>query len=96
MDAAEHCPIHSSQLRPKSVRVRYGLVRASLKVAPDYLLAKSERFRFCDDVVLGGCSPPEQRRSTRRMICAECSAERDAWLEAHHPKWVATHETSGL
>jgi hypothetical protein len=91
----EHCPVHSSERRPKSARIRYGLVRASLKIAPHYLKAKSERFPFCDDVVLGGCSP-EQKRTIRKMVCANCNAERDVWLEAHHPRWVASHETSGL
>jgi hypothetical protein len=89
------CQVHGTSMKERAVRIQYGLIRGTPKVAPAYLDARKTGFPNCDDVVLGGCVLREPK-TRRKLICPDCNAARDSWLSEHNPTWVAKNTPSGL
>ena len=89
------CEVHGEPLAVRDVRIQYGLIRRSPKVAPAYLHARRRHFPHCDDVVLGGCMVREPR-TRAKGTCPACCEARDNWLRQHCPTWADTHDLSGL
>ncbi len=79
----------------KSIGIRYGSVRRSLKVSPDYLSSRHAHFPNCDDIILGG-SILRKARTRRKAICNACCNARNDWLEQNHAAWLRTHDPDVL
>ena|SRR5215210_6709498 len=89
------CSIHGTPLEGRAVRIQYGLIRGTPKVAREYLQARKTLFPNCDDVALGGCMV-RQEKTKRKAICPDCNKARDTWLAENYPAWVAKHSSSEI
>ena len=89
------CEVHGIAMQERAIRIRYGLIRGTPKVAPAYLEARSTGFPNCDDVVLGGCVV-RQPKTKRKPICPACNAARELWLREHYPRWMAKHKPNEM
>jgi len=88
------CSIHQVEMVMKSIRVRYGSVRQSLKVSPEYLASKREQFPNCNDVILES-STERKARTRRKPVCHACCVSRNAWLVQYHASWPESDEPDG-
>jgi hypothetical protein len=88
------CEVHGRPMPTRAVRVVYGL-RRGLKQSPAYLAARRMQFPHCDDWANGGCMVRELR-SRDKPICPECVTARNAYLQAEHPSWVASHQPDSI
>jgi hypothetical protein len=79
----------------KNIRIRYGSVRRSLKVSPEYQSSRRDHFPNCDDIILGG-SILRKVRTRRKAICSDCCNARNDWLQENHAAWLRTHEPDAL
>jgi hypothetical protein len=93
-EALPVCEVHGCPMPTRSIRVVYGL-RRGLKQSPAYLDARRALFPHCDDWSNGGCVVREPR-SRAKPIYPECMAARDAYLQARHPSWLASHRPESI
>ena len=90
MKDIDDCNVHVCATHLQKIRV-VAATHTGMKESPTYVMARRERFPNSDDV-LPARGMWCDRAEVEVAVCAQCCADRDAFIRGQYPRWLRTHE----